>query len=67
MKNPKFFTIGEAEQMIGLLETTLERIKRNRQGGPSRGSASRRLWRATRPAAGRRQWVSIQAQGDSLT
>ncbi|MBP2681306.1 MAG: hypothetical protein H6Q78_1169, partial [Candidatus Krumholzibacteriota bacterium] len=31
MKNPKFFTIGEAEQMIGLLETTLERIKRNRQ------------------------------------
>jgi len=31
MKNPKFFTIGEAEQLIGLLETTLERIKRNRQ------------------------------------
>jgi len=31
MKNPKFFTTGEAEQLIGLLETTLERIKRNKQ------------------------------------
>jgi hypothetical protein len=31
MKNPKFFTLGEAEQLIGLLETTLERIKRNKQ------------------------------------
>lgn len=31
MKNPKFFTIEEAENLIGLLETTLERIKRNKQ------------------------------------
>jgi len=31
MKNPKFFTVEEADQMIGLLETTLERIKRNKQ------------------------------------
>ena len=31
MKNPKFFTIGEAEKIVGLLETTLERIKRNKQ------------------------------------
>jgi len=31
MKNPKFFTVEEAEQLIGLLETTLERIKRNKQ------------------------------------
>jgi hypothetical protein len=31
MKNPKFFTIVEAEQLIGVLDTTLERIKRNRQ------------------------------------
>jgi hypothetical protein len=31
MKNPKFFTIEEAENVIGLLETTLERIKRNKQ------------------------------------
>jgi hypothetical protein len=31
MKNPKFFTVEEAEQVIGLLETTLERIKRNKQ------------------------------------
>ncbi len=31
MKNPKFFSIGEAEQLIGWLETTLDRIKRNKQ------------------------------------
>jgi hypothetical protein len=31
MKNPKFFTVGEAEQLIGLLEATLERVKRNKQ------------------------------------
>lgn len=31
MKNPKFFTIQEADQLIGLLETTIERIKRNKQ------------------------------------
>ena len=31
MKNPKFFTIEEAEKLFGLLETTLERIKRNKQ------------------------------------
>ncbi len=31
MKNPKFFTTAEAEQLIGLLDTTLERIKRNKQ------------------------------------
>jgi hypothetical protein len=31
MKNPKFFTVGEAEQLIGLLEPTLERVKRNKQ------------------------------------
>ena len=31
MKNPKFFTVEEAEQLIGMLETTLERIKRNKQ------------------------------------
>lgn len=31
MKNPKFFTVEEAEKLIGLLETTFERIRRNRQ------------------------------------
>ncbi|MEJ2721047.1 MAG: DUF2203 domain-containing protein [bacterium] len=31
MKNPKFFTVEEADKLIGLLETTLERIKRNKQ------------------------------------
>ena len=31
MKNPKFFTVEEAENLIGLLETTFERIKRNKQ------------------------------------
>ncbi|UCH83628.1 MAG: DUF2203 domain-containing protein [Candidatus Latescibacterota bacterium] len=31
MKNPKFFTVEEADQLIGMLETTLERIKRNKQ------------------------------------
>ena len=31
MKNPKFFTIKEADQLIGLLETTIERIKRNKR------------------------------------
>lgn len=31
MKNPKFFTVKEADQTIGLLETTLERIKRSKQ------------------------------------
>ena len=31
MKNPKFFTIEEAEKLVGLLETTFERIKRNKQ------------------------------------
>lgn len=31
MKNPKFFTVEEAEKLIGLLETTFERIKRNKQ------------------------------------
>ncbi len=31
MKNPKFFTVGEAEQLISLLDATLERIKRNKQ------------------------------------
>ena len=30
MKNPKFFTIQEADELIGLLETTIERIKRNK-------------------------------------
>ena len=31
MKNPKFFTIKEAGQLIGLLETAIERIKRNKR------------------------------------
>ena len=31
MRNPKFFTVEEAENLIGLLETTFERIKRNKQ------------------------------------
>lgn len=31
MKNPKFFTVEEAEKLVGLLETTLERIRRNKQ------------------------------------
>jgi hypothetical protein len=31
MKNPKFFTVKEADKLIGLLEATLERIKRNKQ------------------------------------
>ena len=31
MKNPKFFTVKEADQTIGLLETTLTRIKRSKQ------------------------------------
>ncbi|UCG53099.1 MAG: DUF2203 domain-containing protein [Candidatus Latescibacterota bacterium] len=31
MKNPKFFTVAEADRLIGSLETTLERIKRNKQ------------------------------------
>ena len=31
MKNPKFFTVDEAEKVIGLLEATFERIKRNKQ------------------------------------
>ena len=31
MKNPKFFTVEEAEKLIGMLETTFERIKRNKQ------------------------------------
>ena len=31
MKNPKFFTVEEAEKVIGFLETTFERIKRNKQ------------------------------------
>lgn len=31
MKNPKFFTIQEADQLIGLLETIIERIKRNKR------------------------------------
>jgi hypothetical protein len=31
MKNPKFFTVEEAEKLIPLLETTFERIKRNKQ------------------------------------
>jgi hypothetical protein len=29
--NPKFFTVEEANALIGFLETTLERIKRNKQ------------------------------------
>ena len=29
--NPKFFTVDEANALIGFLETTLERIRRNRQ------------------------------------
>jgi hypothetical protein len=29
--NPKFFTVDEANALIGFLETALERIKRNRQ------------------------------------
>ena len=31
MKNPKFFTIEEAEKLIGLLEATFDRIRRNKQ------------------------------------
>lgn len=31
MKNPKFFTVEEAEKLIGLPETTFDRIKRNKQ------------------------------------
>ena len=31
MKNPKFFTVEEAEKLIGTLEATFERIKRNKQ------------------------------------
>ena len=31
MKNPKFFSVDEAEQLIGLLEATFDRIKRNKQ------------------------------------
>lgn len=31
MKNPKFFTVEDAEELIGLLETTFERIRRNKQ------------------------------------
>lgn len=31
MKNPKFFTIDEAEKLIGMLESTFERIRRNKQ------------------------------------
>jgi len=31
MKNPKFFTVEEAEKLIGLLETTFESVKRNKQ------------------------------------
>ena len=31
MKNPKFFTIEEAEKLVGLLETALERIVRNKR------------------------------------
>ncbi len=31
MKNPKFFTVEEAERLIGFIETTFERIKRNKQ------------------------------------
>lgn len=30
MKNPKFFTVEEAEKQIGFLETTFERIRRNK-------------------------------------
>jgi hypothetical protein len=29
--NPKFFTVEEADALIGFLENTLERIRRNRQ------------------------------------
>jgi hypothetical protein len=29
--NPKFFTVEQAEKLIGLLETTFERIRRNKQ------------------------------------
>ena len=31
MKNPKFFTVEEAETLIGMLESTFERIRRNKQ------------------------------------
>lgn len=31
MKNPKFFTVEEAEKLIGMLETTFDRIRRNKQ------------------------------------
>ena len=31
LKNPKFFTVEEAEKLIGMLDTTFERIKRNKQ------------------------------------
>jgi len=31
MKNPKFFSVDDAEKVIGLLEATFERIKRNKQ------------------------------------
>ncbi len=31
MKNSKFFTTAEAEALIGFLENTLERIRRNKQ------------------------------------
>ncbi len=31
MKNPKFFTVEEAEKLVGYLESTFERIKRNKQ------------------------------------
>lgn len=31
MKNPKFFTVEEAEKLVGFLESTFERIKRNKQ------------------------------------
>ena len=31
MKNPKFFTVEEADKLIGLLDTTFDRIKRNKQ------------------------------------
>ena len=31
MSNPKFFTVDEANALIGFLETSIERIRRNRQ------------------------------------
>lgn len=31
MKNPKFFTVEEADKLIGLLDSTFDRIKRNKQ------------------------------------